>query len=150
MGTASRQRGVSISTSMVMTVQPMTWSRLPIPMRHAGIQLFQRMDNGEETSQWDEEAIAVEQQSDKTYRLAVRTTNTYNGTTDVNWTIYHLSNTGVLDCRHLNGTRIRTTLPSQHSTKISACWTATMTHQHRCRCDDRSRRHHVRGFKLPS
>ena len=53
--------------------------------------------NGEETSQWDEEAIAVEQQSDKTYRLAVRTTNTYNGTTDVNWTIYHLSNTGVLD-----------------------------------------------------
>ena len=53
--------------------------------------------DGVETTKWTEEAIAVEQQSDKSYRLAVKGTNTYNGTTDVNWTIYNISSSGILD-----------------------------------------------------
>ena len=53
--------------------------------------------DGVETTKWTEEAIAVEQQRDGSYRLAVKGTNTYNGTTDVNWTIYNISNSGILD-----------------------------------------------------
>ena len=53
--------------------------------------------NGDESSNWLEEAIAVEKQSDNNYRLAVKTTNTYNNTTEVNWTVYSLSESGVLD-----------------------------------------------------
>ena len=53
--------------------------------------------SGDETSKWVEEAIAVEEQSDNSYSLAIKTTNTYNNTSEVNWTIYTLSQAGVLN-----------------------------------------------------
>ncbi len=53
--------------------------------------------SGDETTKWVEEAIAVEEQADNSYRLAIKTTNTYNNTSEVNWTIYTLSQTGVLN-----------------------------------------------------
>ncbi len=43
------------------------------------------------------EAVAVQKQSDGTYKLAIKTTNVYNDKTDVNWQIQTLSDKGVLD-----------------------------------------------------
>jgi hypothetical protein len=43
------------------------------------------------------EAMAVQKQSDGTYRLAIKTTNVYNDKTDISWQIQTLSEAGVLD-----------------------------------------------------
>jgi mannose/fructose-specific phosphotransferase system component IIA len=43
------------------------------------------------------EAIAVQKQADGSFKLAVKHTNVYSGTTDVNWQVYTLSGKGVID-----------------------------------------------------
>ena len=53
--------------------------------------------DGTNTSSWTQSAIAVDRQTDGTYRLAVRNSNTYNGSNQVDWAVYTISATGVLD-----------------------------------------------------
>ena len=53
--------------------------------------------DGSYTSSYSQESVAVEQQSDGSFKLAVKDTNTYNGTTDINWSVYSISSAGVLD-----------------------------------------------------
>ena len=43
------------------------------------------------------EAIAVEKQEDNTYKLAVKSTNTWNSDTNIDWNVYTISSSGVLD-----------------------------------------------------
>ena len=43
------------------------------------------------------EAIAVEKQEDNTYKLAVKSTNTWNSDTNVDWNVYTIGASGVLD-----------------------------------------------------
>jgi mannose/fructose-specific phosphotransferase system component IIA len=43
------------------------------------------------------EAIAVEKQADGSFKLAVKHTNVYSGTTETNWQVYTLSGKGVID-----------------------------------------------------
>jgi hypothetical protein len=51
------------------------------------------------------EAIAVEKQSDGSYRLAIKSTNVYNGRTDVSWQIHTLNSQGQLDWTKSSWTR---------------------------------------------
>ena len=46
---------------------------------------------------WKQQSIAVEKQSDGTYKLAIKTTDVYNGTTNINWNVYSINSSGVLD-----------------------------------------------------
>ena len=71
----------------------------PIVDAKGGSQTFNSStswSDGSVTSSWTEEAIAVEGQSDGTYRLAVKSTNTSNGNASVDWNMYSISSTGVL------------------------------------------------------
>ena len=46
---------------------------------------------------WEQNSIAVEEQSDGSFKLAVNNIDTYNGVTTTNWSTYTVSNTGILD-----------------------------------------------------
>ena len=48
------------------------------------------------TSTWSQESVAVEQQEDGSFKLAIKNTDVYNGTTTTNWNVYNISNTGIL------------------------------------------------------
>ena len=41
--------------------------------------------------------VAVERQTDGSFKLAVKNINTYGDTSETNWSIYTISDTGVLD-----------------------------------------------------
>ena len=43
--------------------------------------------DGSNSQSWSQESIAVEQLSDDSFKLAVKNTNTYNNTTDIDWTV---------------------------------------------------------------
>ena len=49
------------------------------------------------SSSSSQKSIAVEQQSNGSFKLAVKNTNTYDNTTNVDWNVYNISSTGVLD-----------------------------------------------------
>jgi len=49
------------------------------------------------TGAWTQESIAVEEQSDGTFKLAVKSTDTFNETATTNWNTYTISSSGVLD-----------------------------------------------------
>ena len=53
--------------------------------------------DGINSSSWNQAAIAVDRQSNNTYKLAVRNTNTYNGTVQTDWSIYTISSSGALN-----------------------------------------------------
>ena len=53
--------------------------------------------DGVNTSLNQEEAYATERLDDGSYVLAVKNTNNYNENIDINWAIYKVDSTGVLD-----------------------------------------------------
>ena len=72
---------------------------IPIVDSKGGSQTFDSSTSfvdGSVTSSWAEEAVAIEGQSDGTYRLAVKSTATSNGNTSVDWNMYSISSSGVL------------------------------------------------------
>ena len=75
-------------------------SPTPILDQQGGVPIFDQThswtDSGGSGS-WKQEAIAIEQQDDGTFKLAVKNTDTYNSVANVNWNVYSVSSAGVLD-----------------------------------------------------
>ena len=65
------------------------------------------------SSSWSQESVAVERQDDGSFKLAVKNTNTWNGDTQTDWSVYTISSSGVLDWSGYHG------VASQSMKKIS-------------------------------
>ena len=53
--------------------------------------------DGTTTISWAQESVAVEEQSDGSFKLAVKNTNTWGSESEINWSVYSISKDGVLD-----------------------------------------------------
>ena len=75
-----------------------------------------------------QESVAVEQQPDGTFKLAVKNTNTYNGDTQIDWSVYSISSAGVLDWSNSSWGASPNMKPT--SIKISTVMVESVSTQH--------------------